>query len=103
MKKKNARKIVLGLTIAYISLKLRKKKQKRGFWVRIIFLNRKLMRFFETTYQEMKSGNPEMFFKTFRMDSPTMQELFLMIEHRLRKTSIRKAIVPECRLVLIIM
>ena len=87
--------------LADYCLKLKKKKQTRRFWEKDLFLQRSQMGFYEKTFQEMKNTDPEMFFKTFRMDRSAMADLLAMFEDRLRKTSIRKPILPECRLVTI--
>lgn len=79
-----------------------KRKRQRRMWVRNIFCDRNQYGFFHTTYQSLKNEDHEMFFKTFRMSVPTLNNLLENIRPRLERT-LREPIDPECRLAVTLM
>lgn len=70
----------------------------RRWWVRELNKNRDVEGYFYKNFENMKSKDPEHFFKMTRMSSQTFDLLFVLVEERLQKSSNRKPIEPKCRL-----
>ena len=67
----------------------RVKKNKRRFWVRKIFLERKQKSEFNTLVKEMKLHDHEYFKKQFRMSPTKLEELLSWVAPKITKTVTR--------------
>lgn len=93
---------ILGYA-ALLRLKSLRRRKRRRWWVRPVYQDREKGGFYETTFQIMKSRDPEMFVKTTRMNLESFNVLFTCIGDKLQKYSFRKPISAECRLLLTLM
>lgn len=93
---------VLMLSYLFL-LKMRnkQKKQKKRFWVRDIFQNRKGQGAYHNLLQEMKLADSEKYFNYLRMSSEIFQELLTIVGPRLtRNYNVREPISEGERLAL---
>ncbi|XP_055910546.1 putative nuclease HARBI1 [Eupeodes corollae] len=86
--------------MSYIYLKYYSKVNTRRWWVRPVYQERNEKGYFETTFKFIKENDPDLFFKSTRMNHIQYNLLLSLVKKRLTKSSIRKAISRECRMVL---
>ncbi|KYN17753.1 hypothetical protein ALC57_09967, partial [Trachymyrmex cornetzi] len=77
-----------------------KKMQKRRYWVRPLFLQRKTKGHFYTLFKFIKNQDHEQFFKYVRMTVSQFKELLELVREPLTKRSIREPLSAEHRLCL---
>lgn len=71
--------------------------------MRKFYEERKNLGFYELSFKSLILDNEDLFFKATRMNKQNFQIILNLTKHRLVKTSIRKPIAAECRLLLTLM
>jgi hypothetical protein len=95
------RTALAGLAIVcyfYIWLKKYNKKQKRRWWVRPINQNRRQQGDYHNLIQEMRLGDPEMFFNYTRLTVEQFDEVLACVSPVITKNSYREPICAGARL-----
>lgn len=92
-----------AVRFCYLTRKYKKKKERRRWWVRPTYVKRNQDGFYEKTYKYIKENDEELFFNATRMNRTQYDLLLNLVAGYLKKTSIRKAIEPECRLAVTLM
>ncbi|XP_054259855.1 uncharacterized protein LOC128984546 [Macrosteles quadrilineatus] len=87
--------------LAYLFLKLRKRKKKRSFWVHPFLRDRSTRGTFFTQYQDLRN-NPDKFYTYSRMSVSSFDELLGRVEEKIsgQSTRLRDSIPPEEKLLL---
>ena len=66
-----------------------KKKRKKRYWMRKIFQEREKKSLFTTLVKDLQLFDREYFFKNFRMDTRTFEDLLSWIAPIIQKSSLR--------------
>ena len=68
-----------------------KKKRKKRYWMRKIFQEREEKSLFTTLVKDLQLFDREYFFKNFRMDTRTFEDLLSWIAPIIQKSSLRRS------------
>ena len=94
----------IGVMISRRRKELYKKKQKRRFWRRGIFRDRKLHSEYYTLYESLRESDRETHYRYLRMSKERFDHLLGLIREEITKkdTYMREAVTAEERLVITI-
>ncbi|XP_055845807.1 uncharacterized protein LOC129911851 [Episyrphus balteatus] len=96
--------IAMVMQMCYLYLKIHKNKNRnRKWWIRPLYQNRHNRGYFQTTFKQIKENDEDLLFNATRLTRLQYDLLLSLIKSKLTKTSIRRPISPECRMVVTLM